>query len=255
MHPIGYSAPCTGSDVLRPSHMNVEATAYVVVDYPSVLHHMCRVGPMPCCLYSASNMSLRCLWHPWFLVGWKLAPPACPGTTGRHDFDIRSRKQFLETVDLAREYKVPICRLANPVCRVCSSLQVKNNWVLPKQCKSGQGGLIKVPFWNNSGQYFPTVAGYRQGHLYVYSLYYHEAFWANQSRVPASLLNAFNAHLTTPCLLNVSPSTLRPQALLPRPNCRGFDWPRELVSPNSFHWLAVGMPFLGGKDLSAYKSF
>ena len=112
VHPIGYSAPCTGSDVLRPSHMNVEATAYVVVDYPSVLHHMCRVGPMPCCLYSASNMSLCCLWDPWFLVGWKLAPPACPGTTGRHDFDIRSRKQFLETVDLAREYKVPICRLA-----------------------------------------------------------------------------------------------------------------------------------------------
>lgn len=66
----------------------------------------------------------------------------------------------------------------------------------------------------------------------VYTIY-HGAFSANQSRVPASLLNAFNAHLTTPCLLNVSPSTLRPHALLPRPNCRGFDWPRELVSPNS----------------------
>ena len=47
-----------------------------------------------------------------FLWDGKLAPPACPGTTGRHDFDIRSRKQFLETVDLAREYRVPICRLA-----------------------------------------------------------------------------------------------------------------------------------------------
>lgn len=89
-----------------------------------------------------------------FLWDGKLAPPACQGTTGRHDFDIRSRKQFLETVDLAREYKVLfvdyqisiICTL-HPVCRVCSSLQVKKNWVLPKQCKSGQGRLIKVPFF------------------------------------------------------------------------------------------------------------
>lgn len=82
---------------------------------------------------------------------------------------------------------------------------------------------------------------------------YHEAFWANQSRVPASLLNAFNGHLTTPCLLNVSPSTLRPHALLPRPNCRGFDWPRELVSPNSMRWLAVGMHFFAER-ISAHTN-
>lgn len=68
---------------------------------------------------------------------------------------------------------------------------------------------------------------------------YHEAFSANQSRVPTSLLNAFNGHLTTPCLLNVSPSTLRPHALLPRPNWF-LDWPREMVSPNSCSGWQLG---------------
>ena len=81
---------------------------------------------------------------------------------------------------------------------------------------------------------FPLLQGIgRAICMFIVYTVYHEAFWANQSRVPASLLNAFNGHLTTPCLLNVSPSTLRPHALLPRPNCRGFDWPREVVSPNS----------------------
>ena len=126
----------------------------------------CTLCPMPCCLYSAANTSLCFLWDPWFLVGWKLAPPACPGTTGRHDFDIRSHKPFLETVDLAREYKVPICRFAIkfPSYAHCIRFVVfvhrfrsKMIGSCQKQCKSGQGGLIKVPFWN-SDEYFPTVA-------------------------------------------------------------------------------------------------
>ena len=81
---------------------------------------------------------------------------------------------------------------------------------------------------------------------------------ATKSKDRASILNAFNAHLTTPCLLNVSPSTQGPMHSFRDRTANDsiglVNWLFQ-IHPNSCSGWQWGCFFFGKGDLSPYKSF
>ncbi len=86
-----------------------------------------------------------------------------------------------------------------------------------------------------------------------------QPIWGNKIQRSCQYFECIQCASDNVLFVECQPINPRPHALLPRPNRKRFDWPRELVVPNPskfMFWLTVGMLFFCRKgDLSPYKSF